>query len=177
VKQAAKEGELQLFFMDEAGMSTVPNVQRAWSPRSLPHTANAGVSRRRVNVLGALNYGANTLTHVLHEGSVTRAHIIDFIDNLAKQHSHIDKPSFVVLDNASVHHHIDAEKIREWASEHHFFLCHIPAYSPELNQIEILWKQAKYHWRKFTTWTKDQLLDEAGKIFQGYGDKFKISYA
>jgi len=163
--------------MDEAGLSTVPNVQRAWSPTSMPHTANAGVSRCRVNVLGALDYAANSLTHTLHKGSVTRDHIITFIDNLAIKHSDAGKLILVVLDNASIHHHIDEEKIREWACKHQLFLCHLPAYSPELNLIEILWKQAKYHWRKFTTWTKEQLIDEVNQIFQGYGDNFKISYA
>ncbi|WP_422646233.1 transposase, partial [Xenorhabdus nematophila] len=29
------------------------------------------------------------------------------------------------------------------------FLLYLPAYSPELNLIEIVWKQAKYHWRRF----------------------------
>ncbi len=27
-----------------------------------------------------------------------------------------------------------------------FVLLFLPPYSPELNLIEILWKQAKYHW-------------------------------
>lgn len=143
----------------------------------MPHAADAGVSRCRVNVLGALNYAANTLEHTLHQGSVTRDQIIAFIDELAMRYSHTGKLILVVLDNASIHHHINEEKIREWALQHQLFLCHIPAYSPELNLIEILWKQAKYHWRKFATWTKDRLIDEVRQIFQGYGDKFKISYA
>jgi len=47
--------------------------------------------------------------------------------------------------------------------------------TPELNPIENLWKHAKYHRRKFTSWAK--LLHEVSEIFQGYGEKFKISYA
>lgn len=47
----------------------------------------------------------------------------------------------------------------------------------ELNLIEILWKHAKYHWRKFTTWTTKNLLREVGEIFEGYGSKFEIRYA
>ncbi|YAP79127.1 transposase [Xenorhabdus stockiae] len=30
-------------------------------------------------------------------------------------------------------------------------VCSLPAYNPELNLIEIIWKQAKYHWRRFIT--------------------------
>ena len=75
------------------------------------------------------------------------------------------------------HHHIDAEKIRRWMLDHQLILFHLPPYSPELNPIEILWKQAKYHWRKFTTWTKSDLFREANEILHGYGDEFEISYA
>ena len=139
--------------MDEAGMSNIPNVQRAWSPLSKPHAADASVSRGRVNVLGALNYGANTLVHTLHQGSVKRDKIVAFIDTLAQQNSASGKPIIVVLDNASIHKNIDKEKIHKWLMDHKLLLWHIPTYSPELNLIEILWKQAKYHWRKFTTWT------------------------
>ncbi|RIQ15699.1 transposase, partial [Salmonella enterica] len=31
----------------------------------------------------------------------------------------------------------------------------MPAYSPELNLIEMVWKTAKYHWRRFINWNKE----------------------
>lgn len=176
LKIAARNGSAHLYFFDESGMSTTPNVQRAWSPRGVPHCADASGSRKRVNILGALNYAANTLTHVLHESSVKRPQVINFIDRLAMQH--IDgKPIIVVLDNASMHHNIGKEKIEEWLCNHRLILVYLTPYSPELNPIEILWKQAKYHWRKFTTWAKEDLLHEVSEIFQGYGSKFEIRYA
>lgn len=176
LKAVAKEGRLHLYFLDESGMSNVPNVQRAWSPRGKPHCADASVSRKRVNILGALDYATNQLTHALEETSVKRPQVVAFIDRLAMQQED-DKPIIVVLDNASIHHHIEEEKIRRWALDHQLILFHLPPYSPELNPIEILWKQAKYHWRKFTTWTKSDLFREVNDIFHGYGDKFEISYA
>ena len=56
-------------------------------------------------------------------------------------------------------------------------LLFLPPYSPELNLIEILWKQAKYHWRSFATWAKQDLLQEVQALFGGFGTKFKLSYA
>jgi transposase len=177
MKKAAKAGKVQLFFQDEVGMSNIPNVQRAWSPIGSPHEADASLPRKRVNVLGALNYGTNTLVHTLHEGNVTRDDVVSFVDKLAQQHSQAGIPIIVVLDNASIHCHIDDEKKHEWLMKHKLLLWHIPPYSPELNLIEILWKHAKYHWRKFTSWTKDQLVCEVNKIFCEYGNEFKIDYA
>lgn len=175
MKQAASEERVHLLYLDESGMSNVPNVQRAWSPLGVPHSADASVSRRRVNILGALHYGKNQLEHVLHEGSVKRDNVIAFIDQLALTYS--GKPIIVILDNASMHHHIDEEKQREWLIKHQLMLWHLPAYSPELNLIEIVWKHAKYHWRKFTTWSKENLLEEVGNVFREYGVKYQISYA
>jgi transposase len=60
---------------------------------------------------------------------------------------------------------------------HRLILVYLTPYSPELNPIEILWKQAKCHWRKLTTWAKEDLPHEVSAIFQGYGSKFKIRYA
>ena len=80
LKKAAKEGRAHVFFFDESGMSNVPNVQRAWSPLGEPHCADASVTRKRVNILGALDYGANTLTHTVHETNVKRLGVVALID-------------------------------------------------------------------------------------------------
>ena len=82
-----------------------------------------------------------------------------------------------MLDNASIHHYIDEEKIHTWLCDHQLILFYFPPYSPELNPIEIVWKQAKYHWRKFSAWTKQDLVQEVTEIFQGYGHRFQIRYA
>nr|WP_244590391.1 transposase [Xenorhabdus stockiae] len=50
-----------------------------------------------------------------------------------------------MLDNARIHHGSE-EKIRNRGlREHNMLLLYLPAYNPELNLIEIIWKQAKYH--------------------------------
>jgi transposase len=58
-----------------------------------------------------------------------------------------------------------------------FILLFLPPYSPELNIIEILWKQAKYRWRSFVTRASKDLLSEVQALFDGFGTKFKFSYA
>ncbi len=176
MKLAAKKGDAHVYFFDESGMSNIPNVQRSWSPLGKPHCADASAGRKRVNILGALNYAENSLIYEVHERSVKRPQVVQFIDRLAAQHTD-GKPTIVILDNASIHHNIDQEKIHEWLCDHQLILVHLSPYSPELNLIEILWKQSKYHWRKFTTWAKENVIREVNEIFSGYGDKFEISYA
>jgi hypothetical protein len=42
-------------------------------------------------------------------------------------------------------------------------LFYLPPYSPELNLIKIVWKQA-YHWRNLVTWTKETIYDEVRNL-------------
>jgi transposase len=40
----------------------------------------------------------------------------------------------------------------------------LPPYSPELNLIEIVWKHAKYRWRRFVTWTNETIPTGIAKL-------------
>ncbi len=79
-------------------------------------------------------------------------------------------------NNASIHHNLDSHTREEWLLLHKFVPLYLPPYSPELNAIEMLWKQAKYHWRSFKTWARDKLLTEVKELLDGYGSKFHVSF-
>ena len=48
---------------------------------------------------------------------------------------------------------------------------------PELNQIEVLWKQAKYFWRRFVSLKGDDLLQEFQSLMKDFGKEFTINFA
>ena len=131
---------------------------------------------KRVNILGALNYATGTLAFEVHERSVCRQDVVSFLDKQARSSAR-DKLTVVIMDNASIHRHIDPEVLQEWMVRDCFILLFLPPYCPELNLIEILWKQAKYHWRAFDTWARKDLLKEVHALFGGFGNKYKFSYA
>ncbi|YAP82570.1 transposase [Xenorhabdus stockiae] len=59
------------------------------------------------------------------------------------------------------------KKIRNrWLQEHKLLLLYLPAYSPKMNLIEIIWKQAKYHWRRFNNWTQDTMENELNTLLK-----------
>jgi transposase len=175
-QKAAQADQLSLFYLDESGFSTVPNVQRAWGPKGNPHAADASSGRQRVNVIGALEFNTGRLWYDLHSQAVKRPHVTELIDRIARREQRMPL-TVVVLDNATMHHHIDSDKLDEWLIEHRLILLHLPPYSPELNLIEILWKHAKYHWRRFLTWSKEQLREEVAKLMDSVGHQFKICFA
>jgi len=164
-----------LIYFDEAGFSASPPVQRAWSPVSKAHQTTPA-HHQRVTVLGSLDFAAQRLYHQQVIGSVKRETFVAFMDDLIPR---IAKPvpTFIILDNAKIHHGIDDAITLRWMEEFNTFLCYLPAYSPELNMIEILWKQAKYHWREFVTWSKETFRDHVQNLLNGFGTKFQISFA
>lgn len=145
-------------------------------PLGRPHTADASFGRKRANVMGALDYARAQLHFEVCDHTVRREDVIRFLDRLA-QSSPADKWTFLVMDNASMHHHIDPAITDRWLIKHRFLPLYLPPYSPELNLIEILWKHAKYHWRTFTSWTRDTLVQEVRTLLAGFGSKFHIRYA
>lgn len=172
---AARDGACRLVYFDEAGFAASPPVQRGWSPIGEPHRVVPQPHCRR-SVLGALDFGANLLRHETSKGTIKRSAVIQFLDQVA-QDGIPGQLTVVVLDNARIHHHIDQQTLDRWLFEHRMVLLHLPPYSPELNLIEIVWKQAKHHWRSFVTWTKETIDSEITKLLGGYGEKFQINFS
>ncbi len=72
---------------------------------------------------------------------VKRAQIVVLVDQLATRH--VDgKRTVVVLDSALIQHSIDTEKFHRRRCNHRLILLYLWSNSPELNRLEILWKQA-----------------------------------
>jgi hypothetical protein len=136
---AARAGKIGLFYLDESGFSTIPNVQRAWAPQGKPHSADTSLARQRVNVVVALDYATGRVWHKVHNTQSIRSQAV--IDRIARREQRLPL-TIVVLDNATIHHGIDPEKLDDWLINHRLVLRHLPPYSPELNPIEIVWKQA-----------------------------------
>ncbi|KVR01754.1 transposase [Burkholderia ubonensis] len=83
----------------------------------------------------------------------------------------------VVLDNASIHNGINEATRPRWLIDHHALLFYLPAYSPKLNMIEIVWRQLKYRGRRVVTWTKETINAELAELLRVYGSIFQINFS
>lgn len=161
-------------YFDEAGFSASPPIQYGWGPRGKSHAVEPR-NHCRHSVLGALDYATNTLFYQTESGSVTRTDVVVFLEQVAKQGD--GRLTILVLDNAPIHRGIDAATRTRWLSEYNMCLLYLPAYSPELNLIEIVWKQAKYHWRRFINWSKETMEYELDNLLGAYGDRFAVNFS
>uniref|UniRef100_UPI0036DA27F5 transposase n=1 Tax=Photorhabdus sp. RM322S TaxID=3342825 RepID=UPI0036DA27F5 len=135
IKAGARLGHYSLVYFDEAGFAASPSVQYGWSPRGKSHETEPRNHDRR-SVMGALNYTDNGLFYQMSSESITRADVIDFLEQVAKQGD--NRLTFLVLDNARIHHGIEEKNKDRWLREHNMLLLYLPAYSLELNLIEIV---------------------------------------
>ncbi|WP_321900125.1 IS630 family transposase [Paraburkholderia heleia] len=173
LQQAAREDAVRLLYLDEAGFHGSPPVQRSWSPRGLPHQVEPNHHCRR-SVICALDFGGNTLIHAARTGTIKAPDVECFIDSVLASGNGL--PTVIVLDNASVHHGISEATRQRWLLEHKTVLFYLPAYSPELNMIEIVWRHLKYRWRRALTWTREIIDAGLSALPSRYGTDFQIDF-
>ena len=107
-----------------------------WSFSRLFVKASAG--RRRFNVLGALNAITHELVMVTNDTYITAESVCELLRRIAMMH--LDVPITLVLDNARYQ---KCKIVSALAAQLDIELLYLPAYSPNLNLIERLWKFVK----------------------------------
>ncbi len=166
-------GAIELYYFDESGFTLVPAMAYAWQPRGETIELPAAHSKR-LNVLGFMNR-ANDVHPYVFEGTIDTAVVIACFDAFVKTR---EKPTVVVLDNASLHTSQAFEANRERWHATGLQLEFLAPYSPELNLIEILWRKIKYEWLPFSAYESfSRLRDELFKILRNIGTEYKIAFS
>lgn len=129
----AQNDECHVFFMDAAHFTLEPFVCAVWCFARLFIKAAAG--RNRINVLGAVHAFSHQLETVVNTTYITATEVVEMLELLALRYEGL--PIYVVLDNARYQH---CEAVKQAARRLGVTLIFLPAYSPNLNLIERLWK-------------------------------------
>lgn len=107
-----------------------------WSYSRLFVRTSAG--RRRFNVLGALNAITHELITVTNDTYITAESVCELLRRIAALN--LGLPVTLVLDNAGYQ---QCKMVKAFAEQLSIELLFLPAYSPNLNLIERLWKFVK----------------------------------
>lgn len=132
----AEAGECHLFFMDAAHFVLAAFVGIVWCFERVFIKASPG--RHRINVLGALNPVSHKMETIVNTDYVNATTVAELLKLLAGKFGGL--PIFVVLDNARYQH---CKYVKELAKELNIELVFLPAYSPNLNLIERMWRYIK----------------------------------
>lgn len=126
-----------LYFLDATHPQHNTRLAYGWILRGKKNDkfikTNSG--RARLNLHGALRLGDNHAV-VLEEEAINQQATIRLLQAIGKQQRR--GIIYLVLDNASYYH---GKLVKAWVSSHaRFRLLFLPAYSPNLNLIERLWR-------------------------------------
>jgi transposase len=173
LKRLDDAGEINLYYLDETGFCLIPTVPYGW--QNIGEYLSIDSSRsKRLNVLGIMNRKNHLEAYVSTE-SINSDVIIACIDAFFSQ---VDIPTVIVVDRASIHTSAAIfERLEEW-KERGLTIFELPAYSPELNLIEILWRFIKYEWMPINAYSSWELLvSSVEKILKEFGKNYVINFA
>jgi transposase len=132
----AQAGQRAVFFGDAAHFVLAPFLGFLWCFTRVFIKAPAG--RQRFNVLGAVNAVTHELVTVTNETYIDATCVCELLYRLAALN--LGVPITLVLDNARYQ---KCALVTALAANLHIELLYLPAYSPNLNLIERLWKLVK----------------------------------
>ena len=134
--QQAARGERKVFFVDAAHFVLGSFLGLVWCfARPLVRTSPA---RQRYSVPGAIESHSKELVSVRARGNVNSETVCDLLEKICKAHPRDEIT--LVMDNARNQHNNMVKAVAKAADIELLFL---PAYSPNLNLIERLWKLTK----------------------------------
>lgn len=168
-----EQGEIELYYFDEAGINLTPAIPYAWQPKGKRYQLPSSRSQN-LTVLGFMNRQCQCESF-LFEGAANSQVVVACMDAFAEQ---ITKKTVVILDQASIHTSKQVvENIPQWKQQG-LFLQFLPPYCPELNHIEILWKFVKYYWLDLSAYENMKALkNNLLEVLQNIGTKYQITFA
>jgi len=132
----AQEGSRRVFFVDAAHFVLGAFLGMIWClTRVLVRT---GSGRQRYSVLGAVETRDHDLVTIRTTGSVNAETVCDLIEKISEQYP--AEEITLVMDNARYQRN---SKVLDCAARHAIELLFLPAYSPNLNLIERVWRLIK----------------------------------
>jgi transposase len=138
-------GRLRLYYLDECGFSPSLPAGYSWClPGQRKRVQYEYPQGRRVNALASYEPFAPApwLDARPFERTLTSD---DLLAYLRERLPAAGVPRVVVLDNASLHVSKATKAARPALARLGIYLYYLPAYSPELNRIESVFKQIKHH--------------------------------
>jgi transposase len=163
LKAQAEAGDIVLLFGDESEALTHPYLAHAWAKKGADLRIPAPGQAAKVALLGVLDWASRTL--VVHTSRTKRStDFIALLEDLDRRYGPQPgsdrKPVVLVLDHGPIHTS-KATRAALAARAHWLTIEWLPKYTPELNDIEAVWRDLKRHHLAHQTFTDADHLDRA----------------
>ena len=161
LKAQAEAGDIVLLFGDESEALTHPYLAHVWAKRGADLRISAPGQSAKVAMLGVLDWGHRKLI-VRTSRTKRSADFIALLEEVDRRYGPklgvALKPIVLVLDNGPIHTS-KASRAALAQRAHWLRVEWLPKYAPELNDIEVLWRDLKRHHLAHQTFTGPDDLD------------------
>lgn len=173
MEKLCQAGLIDLFYGDESRVSSEGYVPYGWQ---FPDEEVAIYVEKgyKVNIWGLISR-QNSCHWATTQQNIDGHFVLQQLDHLSLN---IKKETFVVLDNASIHHaKVFQDRLLIW-QQRGLFLFFLPTYSPHLNMAETMWRKLKMEWLVAEDYLeKDSLLYAVNRCMANIGTNLKINFS
>ena len=131
-----KGDDVEVIFIDAVHPEHNTMAAYGWIKKGQTRRLKTNSGRQRLNLHGAINAETMEMTLIESE-SINRDSTIQLLEILDQKYDHA-KEVIVILDNARYHYSQEVRAVVEQSPR--LKLVFLPAYSPELNLIERVWR-------------------------------------
>lgn len=162
----AADSGASICFVDEAHFRADAELTRVWVPKGEPALVSSTSPRRaeKASYYSSVCLETGTVEVMPLEGTSRAATSVAFLQQLRAAHS---EPLIVIWDNAPAHR---GEALRTYLATPglRLRLVALPAYSPDYNADEAIWKWARAEVTANTCWgTAERVRAELARFFDG----------
>jgi len=147
--QRAKRENAVLLFEDEVGFALWGSLGYTWALKGKQPEVKTTGKRKKLKAFGAIDYFTGKFVFQTEEGKLNGRTYISFLKKLLKRFP--NRKIILIHDGAPYHR---SKKVKSFfESNEDFEEVGLPAYSPDFNIIEYLWKNVKgrLHNKYFST--------------------------
>jgi len=140
IEETLEQKDTIVLFLDPCHLQHSVVNARMWQPKGKNGTIciKSNPKKKRINILGAFDIKNTSIITTLTEEKCDKEQMVKFLQKIRKKY--IYEKIVIVLDNAAYNHANYTKAYAEW---YNIELLFLPAYSPNLNIIERLWKFTK----------------------------------
>ena len=130
-----KPSDAEILFVDAVHPEHNTMAAYGWIKRGQKKELKTNSGRQRLNLHGAINAETHEVT-VIESETVNRDSTLELLEILEQKYIYASM-IYIILDNARYHY---SKEVKDWLDGKNIKLVFLPAYSPNLNLIERLWK-------------------------------------
>jgi transposase len=139
LKQRAREEGRTLAFVGESGFYLLPGKVRTYGPAGLTPVIYEWQTRDHLSVMGGLTTDGRALT-LVRQRALTGLDTVAFLEHVGRE---IGGPVQVAWDRSPIHRRKLVGDFIEAVGQDALRVEFLPAYAPDLNPVEWLWRHLK----------------------------------